>query len=305
MTRTLRYPRLCAVVCAVTLICALLRDLCLSHSLFGYARVLLCATVFFLPLCLILTSCRIVVDAQGVSVGALLRMRRISWQDISALGVLYCNSKRRYLYGMYRGHSDFLNLLHRAPVCGPWGFVVPLGNTLLQAVCRHCPFEIDLSPLSVSKPESRLRVQWRYAALNMLLLPVCALAFFSGAMLIPAAAQTNSFSVCFFLTGFASVLFIAGLSLISRALNIAATCPAFNESGIRAGAGLYLPWEDVRFGYVHRIAHMSGFYLLSRPHDDMKRRGAPPVLCLSMPDTSTLLLAYLTYCPHAEKGVER
>ena len=228
-----------------------------------------------------------------------------SWQDISALGVLYCNSKRRYLYGMYRGHSDFLNLLHRAPVCGPWGFVVPLGNTLLQAVCRHCPFEIDLSPLSVSKPESRLRVQWRYAALNMLLLPVCALAFFSGAMLIPAAAQTNSFSVCFFLTGFASVLFIAGLSLISRALNIAATCPAFNESGIRAGAGLYLPWEDVRFGYVHRIAHMSGFYLLSRPHDDMKRRGAPPVLCLSMPDTSTLLLAYLTYCPHAEKGVER
>ena len=58
----------------------------------------------------------------------------------------------------------------------------------------------------------------------------------------------------------------------------------------------------MRFGYVHRFAKMSGMFLLSRPLEEVQRRGAKPLLCLSMPDTSTLLLAYVNYCPHARRS---
>ena len=37
--------------------------------------------------------------------------------------------------------------------------------------------------------------------------------------------------------------------------------------------------------------------------EDVNRRGAPPVVCLSMPDASTVVLAYLTYCPTAPQNM--
>ena len=98
-------------------------------------------------------------------------------------------------------------------------------------------------------------------------------------------------------------MFAAGLFLLYRALVAVTTCPWISEEGVRAGVGVYMPWEDVRFGYVHRRAQVSGMFLLSEPLEKAGKRGETAVYCLSLPDTSTLLLAYLTYCPYAEKGI--
>ena len=98
-------------------------------------------------------------------------------------------------------------------------------------------------------------------------------------------------------------MFAAGLFLLYRAIVAVTTCPWINEEGVRAGVGVYMPWEDVHFGYVHRRAQVSGMFLLSQPLETAGRHGEQAVYCLSLPDTSTLLLAYLTYCPYAEKGI--
>ncbi|MDO4741619.1 MAG: hypothetical protein Q4A66_13205, partial [Eubacteriales bacterium] len=163
MTRVLRYPRMCALMCMLTMMLALLRDACVSAGLDGYARVLLYATMLLLPVCFVLISCRFVVDGEGVGVGFLFTLRRTPWENIAAFGILHCNSRRRYLYGMYRGRTDFLNLLHHAPACGDWGFVVPMGTRLLQAVCDYCPFGVDLSPLPSQERRGRMRWQWHQA----------------------------------------------------------------------------------------------------------------------------------------------
>ena len=42
---------------------------------------------------------------------------------------------------------------------------------------------------------------------------------------------------------------------------------------------------------------------LKQPLEKAGKHGEQAVYCLSLPDTSTLLLAYLTYCPYAEKGI--
>ena len=39
--------------------------------------------------------------------------------------------------------------------------------------------------------------------------------------------------------------------------------------------------------------------MLSQPPSVICRRGCPPLYCLSMPDVRSLVLAYVTYCPHA------
>lgn len=305
MTRVLRYPRLSAVVCACTLLTAVARDLCVSAGMAGWARVLLAATLALLAQCVLLLSCRFVIDGTGVGVGFLLRMRWTEWEDVAALGLLCCNSRRRYLYGMYRGATDLVHLLHRAPRCGDWGFVAPVSQRLLRAVCLHCPFEVDLSPLPARKGTRGLRVQGQQAAFyGAMMLPAAAVAFLTGGMMLLRAAQTARVLHMTGLTLCAMALFIAGLTLLYRFACTLLTCPAFHEQGIRAGRGLYLPWEEIRFGYVHRLAQMSGLFLLSQPLEVVHRRGAPPILCLSMPDTRTLLVAYLMYCPHANKGMD-
>lgn len=305
MTRVLRYPRLSALACAAAMLCALGRDICVSASLDGWARVLLVATLALLALCVTLMSCRFFVDEIGVGVGFLLRVRRTCWEDVASFGLLYCNSRRRYFYGMYRGSTDFINLLHHAPQCGPWGFVVPASKKLLRAVCTCCPFELDLSAMPAQKRGKRLRAQWHQAAFYAaMMLPTAAVAFVTGSLMLLRASQISRMSSVAGLTLCAMALFGAGLTLLYRLSNTMLTCPAFNEAGICAGSGLYLPWEAVRFGYVHRLAQMSGLFLLSQPLETVHRRGAPPILCLSMPDTQTLLLAYLMYCPHANKGLE-
>lgn len=306
MTRVLRYPRLSMLLCAITIACALGRDLCVSASQSGWAQVLLIATFALLVLCLAVMSSRFFVDERGVGVGFLLRSRRTDWEDLASFGVLYCNSRRRYFYGMYRGKTDFLNLLHRAPQCGDWGFVVPVSDRLMRAVLRNCPLEVDLSSMPSYKRKGRLRAQWHQAALYILvLIPGAAIAFLTGAlMLLQGAGQTAPASAAGLTLG-AMALFAAGLTLLYRVLNTIMTCPGFNETGVCAGRGLYIPWEDIHFGYVHRVAKMSGMFLLSQPLDVVTRRNAPPILCLSMPDTSTMLLAYLTYCPHADKGLRQ
>ena len=203
---------------------------------------------------------------------------------------------------MYREQTDFLNLLHHAPACGPWGFVAPLSKKLEEAVKVYCPFPARLTAPQFAAPPRRMRRQWRQALLSALcLLPPGLLAAAAGALIFLRAGSHPDSAVTLALSALA--LLLSGAMLLRRCVNAMMICPGFSKEGVCAGRSLYLPWENVRFAYVHRIAKMSGFYLLSNPHGEMLRRGAPPVVCLSMPDTSTLLLAYLTYCPHADRGM--
>ena len=305
MVRVRRYPYMSALLCALTLACALLRDLCVSAGQQGWARVLLCVTLLLLPVCFALMSCRFFVDEQGVGVGFLLRVRRADWQELAALGLLQCNSRRRYLYGMYRGRADFLSLLHHAPRCGSWGFVVPVSRKLLAGIGRYCPLPIDLAPMPRYPRAGRMRALWHQAALYALaMLPAAALAFATGSMMLVYAATHSRPGLVLGLSLGALALCAAGLALLYRVVNTALTCPAYSKEGVCAGRGLYLPWNEVRFGYVHRVAQISGMFMLSLPVEETARLGAPPIGCLSVPDTSTMLLAYLTYCPHANQGIE-
>lgn len=303
MTRVLRYPRLSAMACIGAIACALARDACISAALPGWPQVLLMATLILLCLCVVLFSCRFFVDEIGVGVGFLLRVRRTPWEDIASFGLLCCNSRRRYFYGMYQGAVDFINLIHRAPQCGSWGFVVPASRKLMRAVRAHCPFEVDISPHPREKKIGRLRTQWHQAAVHSaVMLPAALVAFATGTLMFIRAANAGRFSLS--LPVLAMVLYLAGITLLYRMTSTITTCPRFNEQGVGAGRGIYLPWEEVRFGYVHRIAQMSGLFLLSQPLEIMHGRCAPPIFCLSMPDTTTMLLAYLTYCPHANQGMD-
>lgn len=302
MTRVMRYPRMAALLWALAFLAALLRDLCIGASLSGWAAVLMTVTAVLMIAAFAVMSCRFLVDEQGVGVGFLLRMHRTDWEDIASFGVLYCNTRRRYVYGMYRGGTDFLSLLHHAPVCGPWGFVVPASTKLLSAILRYCPFEVKIDPLPADEREGRLRALWHQAAVYAaLMIPSAALSFLTaGAMLVYAADAPRGDSAFYAALG-AMALAAAGAALLYRASCAAATCPAFSEEGVCAGRGLYLSWDKVRFGYVHRIRGLSGMFMLSRPLDEMRSRGADPIFCLSVPDTTTMVLAYLTYCPHAQK----
>lgn len=301
MARFLRYPRLTVCLCALTFASAVARDLCTGAGLSGWARVLLIVALALLALCFLMFSCRFFVDNEGVGVGFLMRVTRVRWDDLAALGVLCCNSRRPYLYGLYRKSPSFLRLLHRAPRCGPWGFVVPLSKTLRNEIALRCPYEVDFSPLPHIARAKKLRPQWHQPALYALaMLPASAFALFTCAMMLLYAAAQPSLLAAALPTFGAMWLAAAGLFLLYRLTMSAVTCPGINETGVCAGPLLYLPWEEVRFGYVHRIARMSGLFLLSQPLSETARPGSPPVVCFSMPDTSTLLLAYLTYCPNAQ-----
>lgn len=244
------------------------------------------------------------MDELGVGVGFLLRVRRTAWHELASVGVLSCNSRRTYLYGLYTHSTGFLELLHRAPGCGSWGFVVPTSRRLVSAVLDLCPEEINFTPAPRKHPVNPLRPLWHQAAMYMLLLiPGSALAFFTGAMMLVRASEMASALSVVGLTLAACGMFAAGLFLLYRALVAVTTCPWISEEGVRAGIGVYMPWEDVHFGYVHRRAQVSGMFLLSQPLERAGKHGEQAVYCLSLPDTSTLLLAYLTYCPYAEKGI--
>lgn len=303
MVRALRYPRLCVLTGACAFGCALGRDLCVSAGNPGWARVLLFATLALLGVCLALMSCRFLVDERGVGVGFLLRVYRAPWEELACVGMLCCNSRRMYLYGLYSGRADFLTLLHRAPACGPWGFVVPLNRNLAAAVQTYCPYPVDLSPVAFPKRTQRLRPLWQQAALYLLaLLPVSGVAFSAGALMLMRAAEQAAWLPALALTAGAALFGFAGALLVRRTMIAVLTCPRISEEGVSAGGGLYLTWKDVRFGFVRRMAQVSGLFLLSQKLEALGKRGAPPVLCLSMPDLSTLVLAYLTYCPNAERG---
>lgn len=303
MVRVLRYPRMSAILCVLSVLCALMRDFCVGASLHGWASVLLVITLVLLGAAFAVMSCRLFMDEQGVGVGFLLRVRRTDWEDIASFGVLYCNTRRRYIYGMYRGETDFLNLLHHAPACGKWGFVVPASSRLMSAILRCCPFDVNLAPLPPMKREGKLRPQWHQGAVYALvMIPAAAMAFATAGTMLVHAANAARMGTMLSLSLGAMALGAAGVALLYRAINTRVTCPGFNELGVCAGRGLYLKWDEVRFGYVHRMASASGMFLISRPLDEIKRRGAKPILCLSMPDTTTMVLAYLTYCPHAERS---
>ena len=303
MTRVLRYPRLSIAAGIAVMACALARDACISAALPGWPHVLLIATIALLALCVMLLSCRFFVDEIGVGVGFLLRVRRSTWEDIASFGLLCCNSRRRYFYGMYEGATDFINLIHRAPQCGRWGFVVPVSKKLLNAVSMYCPFPVDLSPHPVQRRQGRLRAQWHQAALHIaIMLPTALFAFVTATLMLIQSAHASRHAIA--LPLLSMLLYLIGITLLYRMSTTVSTCPSFHEEGICAGLGVYLPWENIHFGYVHKLAQMSGFFLLSQPLETIHKRGAPPIFCLSMPDTTTMLLAYLTYCPHASKGME-
>lgn len=302
MARRLRYPRMCALSCALTMLCALGRDACIDAQLLGWAQMLLLCTLLGLGCCFLLLSCRVVVDETGIRVGFLLRTRHAAWDELAALGALCCNSRRLCLYGLYRGNADFIHLLRLAPRCGEWGFVVPLNRKLADAVRYYCPYPVDLSPADKQPRPEGLRALWHQAALYALfMVPSAAAALLTGAqMLYHGAHQGASWWLA---AGALAMLGVAAL-LLYRALNTFLTCPAISEAGVSIGRSVFLPWEEIRFGYVQRMGYMSSLFFLSRPLEEVTRLSAPPVMCLSMPDTSTLLIAYLTYCPHAPKGVE-
>ena len=261
-------------------------------------------TFVLLGLCFTLLSCRFFVDEGGVGVGFLLRVRRTSWDDLASMGVLSCNSRRTYLYGLYHDSPGFLEMLHRAPGCGRWGFVVPTSRKLVRAVVAFCPQEIDFTPAPKTHSVNPLRPLWHQAAVYLLMLiPGAALAFFTGTMMLFRSSELPGALSVIGLTLAACAMFAAGLFLLNRAAVYVTACPCINEEGVRAGFGMYMSWEDVHFGYVHRRAQVSGMFLLSQPLETVGKRGQKPVYCLSLPDTSTLLLAYLTYCPYAEKGI--
>jgi len=136
----------------------------------------------------------------------------------------------------------------------------------------------------------------------LMMFPAIVVAVVTGALMLRDAAEISSPLTVTWMTLGAMALLAAGAVLLKKLVNTLLTCPSFNEKGVRAG--LYLPWENVRFGYVHRYRRMSGMFLLSQPLEAVKGRGAPPVQCLSMPDTTTMLLAYLNYCPHASQSMD-
>ena len=303
MVRSLRYPRMSVMACAATLLFAVGRDLCVGAGQDGWAQMLLFATVLGLAGCFTLMSCRITVDEMGIGVGFLLNMRYAGWDELASLGALCCNSHRMYLFGMYRGHAEFVYMLHEAPRCGPWGFVAPLNEKLAGAVKEYCPYPVDLTPIPKAKRPKGLRPLWHQAALYaLIMIPAAALAFITCGAMIYAGVQEGA---SFWLALGAMALFAAGVLLVKRTVTTFLTCPAIDESGVSIGRGVYMRWEDIRFAYVHRIGQVSGLFFLSRELGEVSRLSAPPVLCLSMPDTSTLLLAYLTYCPHAPKAMGR
>ena len=305
MVRSLRYPYMSAVACASTVLIALGRDACLGAGYESLAQMLLFATVLGLGCCFVLMSCRIAIDEMGIGVGRLLSMRYATWDEFAVLGQLCCNSYRPYLYGMYRGHAEFVYLLHQAPRCGKWGFVAPLNAKLREAIARYCPYPVDLTPMQKNRRPKGMRPLWHQAALYALILIPSALFAFATcrAMIVYGVEEEASF----FITAGAALVFAAGILLLQRAVTTFLTRPAISEEGVSVGRGVYIPWEDVHFGYIHRIGHrlgqISGLFFLSRELDEVARHGARPVMCLSMPDTSTVLLAYLTYCPHAPKEV--
>ena len=194
MVRVLRYPRLCTLCCMGAMIAAVARDLCLGHGLSGWGNVLLTATLILLAAGAVLLSCRFLVDPQGVGVGFLLHVRRTAWTDLSAFGPLCCNSRRLYLYGLYSGHPDFLHMLHKAPRCGDWGFVVPVSKKLAAGVCAYCPFELDLYTGMQRRRRKGLRPVWHHAAITMLTsLAVSGAATFTVVPLVrPACIETTA-----------------------------------------------------------------------------------------------------------------
>ena len=299
MVRRLRYPRMSAFACLVTMLLALGRDMCLHAALENWPEILLAATLLGVACCFVLMSCRVVVDELGIRVGFLLSVRCVAWDEFAALGALCCNSRRMYLFGLYRGHADFIHLLHRAPRCGEWGFVAPMNRKLHDAVKDYCPYTVDLTPMPKAARPKGMRRLWRQAALSaLILLPTAAVALATSALMIAYCAQKGPTTMI--LLG-AAAMAAAGAFLGWRAYNTLITCPAIGEAGIAVGGGVYMPWEEIRFGYIERMGRMSGLFFLSQTLETVSKLGAPPVMCLSMPDTSTLLIAYLTYCPHAPK----
>jgi len=301
MVRSLRYPYLSALACASTVLLALGRDTCLGAGYEALAQMLLFATVLGLGCCFVLMSCRIAVDEMGISVGYLLNMRYAGWDELAALGQITCNGRRPYLYGMYKGRAEFVHLLHRAPRCGPWGFVAPLNAKLSEAIGRYCPYPVELSPVPKTVRPKGMRPLWQQTAFYAVILIPAALFSFatSWAMIVYGVEKEASFWVA----AVAALVFAAGVLLVKRTVTTFLTRPAISEEGVSIGRGVYMPWSEVRYAYVQRAGYISGMFLLSRTLDEVSHLGAAPVMCLSMPDTSTLLLAYLTYCPHAPKEV--
>lgn len=305
MVRILRYPRLCVFGILMTFACALGRDACVGAGLEGWANILLYATVLGILGCFVLMSCRLTVDEGGIGVGFLLGTRYTDWHDFAALGALLCNSRRVYLYGLYRGAPDFLHMLRRAPQCGPWGFVAPMNKKLERAVKIYCPYRVELTPPKRQARPRAMRCLWHQTVFYaILMLPSSGVAFSTAVMMLRYGAQAEGNAALWLMLG-AAAMGGAGAFLLSRLAVTFMTRPFISEEGVRVGVGLYLPWSDVRFAYVQRMGHMSGMFFLSQPVEAMTRLGAPPVICLSVPDTSTLILAYLTYCPHASRqGME-
>ena len=226
-------------------------------------------------------------------------------QNLAAFGALCCNSRRLYLYGLYKPNPDFLHMLHRAPRCGSWGFVVPVSKKLAGGISACCPWEIDLYTGMRRHREKGMRSVRHHALITVMTsVSAAAAAILTAHALIRRACALPSYALSAPPTLMAMALMYIALRMMYRAYIAATTCPRISEHGVSAGGGLSLSWEEVRFGYVHRMARFSGLFLLSEPLCVLGRAGCPPVRCLSMPDSSTLILAYLTYCPHASKGVE-
>ncbi|MFR6375456.1 MAG: hypothetical protein ACLUN5_02700 [Oscillospiraceae bacterium] len=201
-----------------------------------------------------------------MGVGFLLRVRRTAWHELASVGVLSCNSRRTYLYGLYTHSTGFLELLHRAPGCGSWGFVVPASRRLVSAVLDLCPEEIDFTPAPRKHPVNPLRPLWHQAAMYMLLLiPGGALAFFTGAMMLVRASEM------------ASALSVVGLTLAACGMFAAGLFPALSRAPRRRD---HLSMDQRRRRpRGHRRLHAVGrraFRLCSPPRTGQRHVSALP-----------------------------
>lgn len=300
--RYARYPRLQRMVIVCCALTALTADLAHGAGNAALARAAFCATFILLPVALLLMRCCLLMDERGVFIGTPLHRYRLLWRDMDAVGYMQCNARRVYLYGMEKGDDSFARMLHDAPFATPRHFVVPASAALRAAVVSLCPFPPEsVFARAEALPRTHRRLLSRLYMPALLLLPGGALALLTGARIALSACQ-NAYAtlplcaLCAAAIGCAA----AGLYLLSSAANALSANPVLGPQGVRvgfAGRSLTLRWEDMGALCRLRAPGVGTLYLLSAPLPPAGDSPAqPPLRCISLCDTRSVLFAVHSFC---------
>ena len=300
--RFARYPRLQRLVIACCALTALAADLAHGAGNAALARAAFCATFILLPVALLLMRCCLLMDEKGVFIGTPLHRHRLLWRDMDAVGYMQCNARRVYLYGMEKGDDSFARMLHDAPFATPRHFVVPASAALRAAVVSLCPFPPEsVFARAEALPRTHRRLLSRLYMPALLLLPGGALALLTGARIALSACRSAYATLplcalCASAIGCAA----AGLYLLSSAANALSANPVLGPQGVRvgfAGRSLTLRWEDMGALCRLRAPGVGTLYLLSAPLPPAGDSPAqPPLRCISLCDTRSVLFAVHSFC---------